>query len=478
VGLLLLGCGTRILQTAEEAPLAPTATPDAAVAEKPDAQAPCGTTLIERLTVTHVTVGADIRYKALGYDAFPEDARIAFSADDRGVPRVAWLDDALSGVHVTPLTTGFVRAAPDVDVAGVDIGGLVARDDGFALLTRRDDPGEPLFDPANGGIGKAAMLVRVRGQSESWAVPLTGTSSITSAVTGPARDCAVALNGRLAWNGAKYGAYFTVHGCEGDVHASYYADKLAYLDDSGAAQPGGWAWNCSIAQGIRLLPETDVFTSLCISDGHPFAGLNLVVAGVPERQLAPEASGIGYSAGRFGSVVKVRDGGYVVSWLSRGTVSTGGSTSAAKRAQDIALIRLGPDYSSLGPLTWVTETPDVAETNLHLARYGQDRLFVAWDSIEDLRCTELTCFGTYTGTHMRLMDATGRFLTSDETIPVPPNSAEDILVLPNGDLAWAFVEEDARNYAVPLTENGSGAPNVSSKRTLSIAHLRYCADGI
>jgi hypothetical protein len=475
VGLLVLGCSTRILQTAEEPPAEDATAPQAdGPAGSQDAHASCGATLAERLTVTHIPVGADIRYKAPGYDSFPEDARIALAVDDRGAPRVAWLDDALSGVHVTPLTPELGRAGPDVDVPGIDIGGLVARTDGFALLTRRDDPGTPLEDPANGGIGKAAFLVRVRGATESWAAPLTGTASVTSRVTGPARDCATALNGRLAWNGGKYGAYFTVHGCEGDAHASYYGDKLAYLDDSGAALPGGWAWNCSINQGIRLLPEPGVFTSLCISDGAPFPGLDLVVEDVPPRQLAPEASGIGYSAGRFGSVVKMGDGSYVVGWLSRGTVSSGGSTEAARRAQDIALLRLGPDYSSLAPLTWLTETPDVAETNLHLARYGTDRIAIVWDAIEDLDCSPLTCFGTYTGTHARLLDATGRFLTPDETIPAPPNSAEDLVVLPDGDLAWAFVEEDARSYASPLTVNGGGAPEVPPAQTLAVARLAYC----
>lgn len=479
LGLWLVGCSTRLLQTAEEPPAADAAASavDASApgvdAAPPDVPGACNAPLERRLTIHRVAVSDVVRYKAPGYDSFPEDARIALAASGDGSLLVAWLDDALSGVHVTPLTPGFARAAPDVNVPGVDIGGLVARDGGFALLTRRDDPGEPLGDPANGGIGKAAVLVRVRGGVESWAVPLTGTASITERTLGPARDCATALNGRLAWNGAKYGAYFTVHGCEGDVHASFYGDKLVYVDDSGGALPGGWAWNCSINAGIRLLPEPDVFTSLCLSDGAPFPGLDLVVEGVAPRLLAPEASGIGYSAGRFGSVVKMADGGYVVGWLSRG-VAPGGAANAAKRAQDIALLRLGPDYSSRGPLTWVTETADVAETNLHLAPYGGDRLAVAWDTIEDLDCSELTCFGTYTGTHLRLMDASGRFTTPDVTIPAPPNSAEDIVVLPSGDLAWAFVEEDDRNYEGPLPLNARRAPAVPAKQTIAVARLARC----
>ena len=148
------------------------------------------------------------------------------------------------------------REGPDLSVYAIDLGGLVAHDDGsFTLLTRRDDPGEPLRDTTTTDtVGKAAYLVHILGTTELFAQPLTGTSSITRASDPMARDCAPSLNGRLVWNGSKYGAYFAVHGCEGDPHEPYYGDKLVYADGDGNYLKGGWSWNCSISQGVRLLP--------------------------------------------------------------------------------------------------------------------------------------------------------------------------------------------------------------------------------
>jgi hypothetical protein len=482
--LLAVACETRYAQTAE-APLenahrdGGTAHLDGGTAHRDGGSSPnrCGATLASSLAVTHVPVDADIRQRRAGYNLLPEDERIAFSVDADGAAKVAWLDAAGTRVHVTPLDVTFARSAPDVVMDGIEVGGLVAQKDGFALLTRRADPGAPLADPAaSGAVGKAAVFVRVRNGIEEVVAPLTGTASVTTSTLGPARDCAMSpLHGRLEWNGAKYGAYFAMHGCEGDVHASYYGDKLAYLDDGGRGLAGGWAWNCSINEGLRLLPERDVFTSVCLSDGTPFPGLDLVVAGRPPVELSPEMSTDGYSAGKFGSIVKMRDGTYVVGWLSRGVVDANASpVRATKRAPDVALLRLGADYASLGPLTWVTQTDNVAEANLHLAPYGADRLLVAWDSIESLKCGPQTCFGQYTGTHLRLLDLHGMFLSPDTLVPAVPNTDEDLRVLPNGDIAWAFVAEAERNYADPLVPADGGVDPGAPSRTLSVARLAFC----
>lgn len=467
---LLSACGTHFAQTADE--------PSASARGRDGGSVLCGAPLPNLLTVTRVEVDADIRYKRPGYNLVPEDERIAFSIDPDGAAKIAWLDAAASHVHVTSLDAALSRTGPDTVVDGIDVGGLVAQRDGFALLTRGSDPGMPLRDPAAAGtIGRAAEFVRVRNGVEEVRSPLTGTASITAPFTGPARDCATSrLNGRLEWSGTKYGAYFAVHGCEGDPHASYYGDKLAYLDDGGRALPGGWGWNCSIDEGLRLLPESDIFTSLCLSDGSPFPGLDLVVAGRPPVELAPEMSTDGYSAGQFGSVVKMGDGTYVVGWLSRGVVNSGGpSPGAAKRAPDIAILHLGGDYAPLGSLTWVLETENVAEANLHLAPYGPDRLLVVWDAIESLRCGPQTCFGEYTGTHARLIDVHGRFLSPDARVRAVPNTDDDLQVFPNGDIGWAFVAEDARSYADPLvTGDGGTVQTLPLSRTLSVARVAFC----
>jgi hypothetical protein len=466
VGVSALGCGTTYVQTAEQ--------PRHQAADAGAAAPKCGTTLASRLTVKRVDVAADIRYRRLGYNLIPEDDRIAFSIGPDGAPAIAWLESGGTQVHVTALDGTLARRGADTVVEGDDVGGLVAQGDGAALLVSGTDPGQPLPDPAAAGaIARAAILSRIRSGVEAERLALTGTSSVVASSVGAAHDCIAApLNGRLEWNGDKYGAYFVVHGCQGDTHASYYGDKLVYLDDRGRALAGGWAWGCSIDEGLRLLPGASAFTPICLSDGSPFPGLNLVVEGMPPQQLAPEIAATGYSAGSLGSIVKMGDGTFAVGWLSRGVKSSGGQQVAARPAPDLAFLTLDAGYHVTQPKTWLSDTSDTAELGLHLAPYGPDRLLATWEAFGDLRCNSQTCEGTFQGTHARLLDAAGHFLSPDEILDATPNELEDIRVFPNGDLGFAFVDVADRNRSAQ--PSGSASAPAPAVRTLNVARIAYC----
>ena len=500
--LPLLSCslGVRLAQTATTENDAATPNPDSMTmsegrdaAVKPDAAlivtneagsaAParsCPDSLDQRLTVSTIDSGGwDIRYKKVGYDAFPLDESVLLSVSPKGRMLLAFRENSGSRLRLITLNQQLNRDGSDLIVFAIDLGGLVAHDDGsFALLTRREDTGEPLLDPqAPDTAAKAAFLIQILGTRELFNPALTGTSSITRTSDSVARDCAPSLSGRLAWNGSRYGAFFGVRGCQGDPHEGLDGSKLVYVDATGNYLEGGSRWSCTGQQGMRLLPNTASFTALCMSEDAPFAGLNLVTEGTAPRQLAPEAVASDYAGGSFGSVVRMADGTYMVGWLSRGVPDAMATdqhpSTASKTAPDIALLRLGADYAALGPRIWLAETPNVAEANLHLAPYGPNRLLVVWDNIAGLNCTLRTCWGTYTGTSARLIDLQGNFLTPDVRIDAPPNSEQDIVVFPNNDLGWAFVPDDERNYAQPLPNN-RGIPMVPAKRRLSVARLRYC----
>ena len=191
----LCACSTKIAQTTYVIP--PAMTPSIGLPPT------CGPTLKERLTVTSIQVDADIRYKLEGINRFPLDERIAFSAQPNGMAKVAWLDNGFTNVHVTPLNVQGTRLAADTVVEGIDLGGLIAHDDGFTILTRRDDPGDPINDdPNEGPIAKAAFLVRYQNGAELFGVPLTGTKNITDDQGNRRNDCSTTLQGRLAYNGS------------------------------------------------------------------------------------------------------------------------------------------------------------------------------------------------------------------------------------------------------------------------------------
>lgn len=488
LSLAQLGCSAQTAQTAGMPNQAPAnETQDAAQA------ASCGSSLATRLSISTVSVDDDIRYKRAGYDYIPTDARVALAIAPSGNGYVAWTDNLLKHVHVTPLTALQTRLGPDWVIPGHDVGGLVAHDDGFAILVSRDDPGETLLNAnlsttANPVYGDAAVLIRYTEGVETFAVALTGMSSITTDPSNPNDDCVETMNGRLAYNEHRYGAYFTVHECQpptSTLTGGAYADKLVYISGQGQILPGGWGWGCSIDEDLRLLPEADAFTALCMKDNGTSAGMNLVREGatVTLNNLAEEFATDGFCSGQFGSISKdAKTNGYVVGWLTRGGVITsGGEQQPAKSANDIALLHLsaGPDYSP-GAVIAITDTPEVNEMNLHLAPYGTDRLLAAWDNVEHIDCNRVpntqTCFGDYTGTHFRLMNTIGQALTADEVLPAPPNGRDDMVQFPNGDVGWAYVPDSDRDYSTALPMDSKGVPKVSTRRQISIARLIQCLE--
>ena len=479
---LVAGCGTKYAQTATR--------PD----EQPLLDASnipvCGNTLASRLAITTIDLDEDVRYKREGYNYIPTDARIAFSVAPSGNSYVAWTNDAATSVHVTPLTALQGRLGPDTQIAGHEVGGLVAQNDGFTLLLAQDDPETQLVNPnpiVQPSYGLAAVAVRIRQGASApvFSVPLTGMASVVNAAA-PLHDCTSDhFDGRLAFNGRKYGAYFTVHGCQGDVHEGYYADKLGYFDDQGQAVTGGWNWGCQIDLDLRLLPQTDSFTTLCMADTASGAGgVTVVRENLTLSLLAPEFARGNVAAGQFGSLIQLPDGSFLLLWLSRGGPNAD-NAYPLRPANDIAMMRISaaPDFT-VSPITWLTTTPLVHELNLHVAPYGPSALLMAWDAVESVDCSRVdfhvTCFGTYAGTHFQLIDLQGKAMGPDEILPAPPNERDDLAVFPNGDVGWAYVPDAGRNYASPLAgalsplNSNVRVPSVPSLRKIDVARLLYC----
>lgn len=260
------------------------------------------------VTGTTVSLPAKFPYLSAGYNNSREWTRTATAVAPNGTLRVAW--PASDGVHVTPLTSAGKRSGADTVVKGTkEVGGLVAHNDGFALLTRVAD--------SNKWKETAAALIRYKNGEQAWRTKLTGSSS---------NDTAPLLDGQLAWNGKKYGAYFVVHGAGGFADG-HFGDKLAYVGATGKKLGGGWGWGCSHNEGIALRAEkTGAFTSLCFDDWR--SGL-FVSTGIAAPDNAPvvqrEQCWAGYCggtfAGRTGDLVKSSTGRYATAFASRGAAS-------------------------------------------------------------------------------------------------------------------------------------------------------------
>ena len=265
--------------------------------------------------------------------------------------------------------------------------------------------------------------------------------------------------------------------------ATNTAHSSQSMDDQGKLVEGGWSWGgCQIDEDLRLLPEASSFSSFCIATNSPNPGVNLVSDSTSSVSIATDFAIQGFCSAQFGSVVKLGDGSYLLVWLSRGGANADGSFPL-RPANDIALVHLAaaPSYATVGAITWLTNSDTINETNLHFAAYGPDRFLISWDSVENLNCKakpyQVTCYGDYTGTHFRLIDGQGRYLTPDETMPAPPNSRDDFVVFPNKDVGWVFVPNSDRSYSgdLPLgLQNFPKVPLVPKKRQISVARLLYC----
>jgi hypothetical protein len=485
-------CGTEIARAVDIAPTTPAGV-DAGPPGLPEKPPVCmAAKITDRLLYGKITLPDAVRYKRSAYYfGFPQDDRIAFSVANNGVGQVAWISNGGTLVHVTQIAPAeFARTADDVRVGddtiidGYDVGGLVALDDGFALLTRRPDLGEPIQE----STGQATFLVRWSNdlRSERFSVPLTGTAFKTNS-TDPAdkRDFPLAvspisLSGRLVSDGSHFGAYFGVRGGTGDRFQNQSSDKFVIVDDAGQFV-SGFRGACRQNLGSRLLFDTSGFVPFCMSDGESGTAGAYVVSPTRAIRIAPEItfSSGGYAGGNFGSAVKLTNG-YMLVWASRGVkVQSGQIIGPGRDFHAPAVVMVKKDltigYERMWPFIPKDDPNFVLSedaVNVHAQAYGSDKVLVVWETIASpaYQPNAGLSMGNYGGTHFQLIDANGNIASAEEIVPnsIAPNGPDDIVLFPNGDLGWAYVPEDRyfQNFTAP---NG-----VSALTEIRFVRLPYC----
>jgi hypothetical protein len=343
-----------------------------------------------------------------------------------------------------------------------EVGGLVALDNGFALLTRKADTQSNMWNET------AAYLVRYSSSGgQLWSTKLTGTST---------DDTAPVLDGALRWDGTRFGAYFVVHGA-GGFASGHFGDTLIYVNSNGSIESGGWSWGCSHNEGIALWPiKGSDFGAECYDDWR--SGLFVATAiGAPDNAPVIQRAQCwaGYCGGIIGGLVQSPSGRFATLFSSRGEASQelnsadssgrGWTVTSVWSTHQVAVDFLNssatePTRSS--PI-YLTDTASTDHLNPHIAPYGASDYLVSWESVTNASCNAGTCTGTFAGTHIRVINSNGAFVTAD--LVTPAHIAGDIAILPNGTLMWA-APTATPSYSSAL--NGTG-PTTSQ---LTVAALK------
>ncbi|KAL4919671.1 hypothetical protein BDW62DRAFT_199684 [Aspergillus aurantiobrunneus] len=355
---------------------------------------------------------------------------------------LAYLDSSETDIHVQQVDPSTFKAVgTTVTVTGgKEAGGLVAHNDGFALLTNEALPSGTANAPADNT--PVPVLYRFTDGKQTWKTFLGGPSVQESDGLLASPD----LNGDLAYSADSglYGAYFVVTAYSGSA-AGHYGDSIQYVNDGGELQTIDGAtstWGCSHNTGIAFEAASDApFASICAEDQGAIwlntegQGMTTVGVKIANENTTNGASGepMGGMGGSYSQLARFADTEqYIFAWPSRGAVEVtenewmgAGYTHVLPRTENRNVaVALFSDKKTLvgeqatsevgaqdgdGQVTWITEgTAD--HSNVHAAAFGSENALLTWEEIADPVCDEFVamgCRGAFSGTYFQQVDKQG-----------------------------------------------------------------------
>src|SRR5579883_181167 len=359
--------------------------------------------------VTEVDVGSTVAYSEVDNNGSNVGLKpLAISPIPSGGSRLAWLGGD-GNVHVAALdASDQLVAGSAFGLPAYDFEDLYADDSGGVLLVSRGAGGNTSTpaSPADCGninnlCGLVAnyptadpcmdmFLVRFDATTETWAAKLTDTTAALPAYdTSPTATTNVvfiwwyAHNGRIAFDGANYGAYFgaAISVSQTCVQPStmttginiHQGDRLKIVNSSGAVQSGGFSFGCSHSAYERLIwdPGAKKFVAVCENDA-PTGGLSGRIAIAPNTTTV-YAEDLANS--NFGNVLVDPAGGY---WAIT-TNTRAGQTTGAAALSDVLLLHFTTGMADSPPLT-VASDSGLNDRAPHLASFGTNRMLAAWET--------------------------------------------------------------------------------------------------
>lgn len=389
---------------------------------------------------------------------------------------LAFLDSSDTGVHVQPIDPATFKATGTVVTVdgGKEAGGLVAQDDGFALLTNEAMPsGTSNAPPDNTPV---PVLYRFDASgTQKWKTWLGGPDVDSSEGLMAAPD----MNGDLVYSAktGRYAAYTVVTAYSGSAQG-HFGDAINYVEDSTGErvtiQGATSAWGCSHNTGIALEAADEApYASICAEDQGAIwlnskgQGMSTVGSKISNENVTNGGGGesLGGMSGSYSNLARFQDSeAYIFAWVSRGAkdVTTNdwmgdGYTHVTNRTngRNVAIATFSDKYTMVGKqatsevgaasgddqVNWLT-TGTADQSNAHVATFDGTNALVTWEEIADPFCEFIAmgCRGKFSGSKFQLVtnDGTGKAvgepLTSQDV-----TVAGDLVTMADGRICWPYV---------------------------------------
>ncbi|KAK7179143.1 hypothetical protein DPSP01_012205 [Paraphaeosphaeria sporulosa] len=400
------------------------------------------------------------------WTGYPHHRRTPFSVSPDGKSAyLAYLDSSETGVHIQQVDPSTFAAVGDVISVstGKEAGGLVAHNDGFALLTNEAVTG--VTDPV-------AVLYRYTSGKQSWKTYLGGPDVENSSGHTASPD----LNGDLAYSetAKTYGAYFVVTAYDGSA-SGHFGDTIQYVSDDGTLKNIAGAtsngFGCSHNTGIAFEAADEApFASICAEDqGNIWLNTETqYMAGVriSNENVTNGASNeaMGGMSGSYSSLARFVDSDeYIFTWVSKGAKDLTTNdwlgapyTHSINRTanRNVAIARFSDKKTLIGEqatqelggsgddqVNWIT-TGTADHSNAHVAVFDKSNALVTWEEIAEPNCPLVAfgCEGTFTGSYFQLVnngEKVGEAVKSTNVYV-----AGDMVTMSDGSICWPYVDMD------------------------------------
>ncbi len=229
-------------------------------------------------------------------------------------------------------------------------------------------------------------------------------------------------DGRLAWTGDRWAAYYTLQRLWNDGVA-HYGDQLRLINPDGSPDRTVWGWGCSHSMEVRISYDGTNLGPLCAADCYPGKGVYFNHNTMLYSDMRANCAG-GYTAHLGGAAP-----------LSTGFVAAF-TAGDGRSSEDVAVVRIDGSGSAGTPV-FLTETMgDESAPNIAPFAGG---LVVGW-----------VAGGA---SFLQQVTADGMAVAPPESVPAAALSdASDFFTYANGDVGWIL----------------------SGRSGLSVARLRDC----